>query len=91
MGPAGPAGTVSASYELKTASVTNSNNTKTLTVDCPVGKKAVGGGGAPNVLNGDVVLIENRPADVDTWLVTAAEDNNFSGNWTLTVYATCVA
>jgi hypothetical protein len=62
-----------------------------LSVDCPAGKKALGGGGITSVTNGDVVLIETRPLDADTWQVTATEDNNVSSNWTLTVYATCVS
>jgi hypothetical protein len=91
VGPAGPAGSATAGYEQKTASVTNSNSAKTLTVDCTAGKKVAGGGGSTSIVNGDVALFESRPLDADTWLVSAAENDNVTGNWTLTVYATCVS
>jgi hypothetical protein len=87
----GPAGSVTGSHEQRTAAVTNSNSAKTLTVDCPGGKKVTGGGGSTSIVNGDVALFESRPYDADTWLVSAAENDNVSGNWTLTVYAICVA
>jgi hypothetical protein len=90
-GPTGPAGSVTGTYEQKTASVTNSNNTKTLTVDCTAGKKVAGGGGSVSITTGDVSLYESRPLDADTWLVSAAENASVSGNWTLTVYATCLS
>jgi len=88
VGPAGPSAT--SGYEQKTASTTNSNNSKTLAVDCPAGKKVAGGGGSISVTNGEIALFESRPLDVDTWLVSAAENNGVSGNWTLTVYAICI-
>jgi hypothetical protein len=92
VGPAGPPGSSAISgYEQKTATVTNSNNTKTLSVDCAAGKKVVGGGGSTSITNGDVALYESRPLDADTWLVSAAENTTVSGNWTLTVYAVCVS
>ena len=89
MGPAGPSAT--SGYEQKTASTTNSNNSKTLTVDCTAGKKVAGGGGSTSVMTGQIALVESRPLDADTWLVSAAENNSVSGNWTLTVYAICIS
>lgn len=71
--------------------MTNSNNSKTLTVDCAAGKKVVGGGGSTNVTTGDIALFETRPLDADTWLVSAAENSAVTGNWTLTVYAICIS
>jgi hypothetical protein len=90
-GPEGPAGSATGGYEQRQASVTNSNNSKTLTVDCAAGKKAAGGGGSTSITNGDVALFESRPLDNDTWLVSAAENTSVSGNWTLTVYAICLS
>jgi len=72
-------------------SITRSSNTKTLTVDCPEGKKVAGGGGSTSVTTGQIALFESRPVDGDTWQVSAAENNSVSGNWTLTVYATCIS
>jgi hypothetical protein len=71
--------------------VTNSNNTKTLTVDCTAGKKVVGGGGSTGVTSGAVALYESRPLDADTWVVSVAEHDAVSGSWTLTAYATCIS
>jgi hypothetical protein len=71
--------------------MTNSSNSKTLTVDCATGKKVAGGGGSTSVTSGQIALFESRPLDGDTWLVSAAENNSVSGNWTLTVYAICIS
>jgi hypothetical protein len=91
-GPAGPAGTVGGTFEIRTlVSSFNSTSPKTVTVDCPAGKRVLGGGGLTSIGNGDVALYESRPVDSDTWQVSAAENTNLSSGWTLTGYATCVS
>jgi hypothetical protein len=91
-GATGPAGTVGGTFEIRTVvSALNSNNAKTVTADCPAGKRAVGGGGLSSIVNGDVALYESRPLDSDTWQVSAAENTTVSSSWTLTAYVTCVS
>ncbi len=72
------------------ASANNTTTPKTISVNCPAGKKVTGGGGS--VTNSDDVgLTQSFPADDDTWTAKGADLDGFgSATWTLTVYAVCV-
>lgn len=68
-------------------SSSNSSN-KSQTIDCPAGKKLLGGGGSIS-LSGNVAITASNPVDDDTWSVTAAEVNTENSSWTVTAYAIC--
>jgi hypothetical protein len=72
-----------------TASANNSTSPKTVTVDCPGGRKVLGGGYTFTAVTGGVVIRENMAADDDTWTVTAEEADGFGGSWTLQAFAVC--
>jgi hypothetical protein len=54
---------------------------------CSPGRKVLGGGGFPNVVNVDVRLINSYPSADNEWTTTAARTN--AGNWAFTAYAIC--
>ncbi len=65
---------------------------KTVTANCPVGKKVVGGGGRVNGSGGKAGVTELSPVTgvTDGFKATGYEtDNGFGGNWSIQVYAIC--
>ena len=74
-------------------SVSNSNTSKTVTANCPVGKRVLGGGGTVTGGRGQVVLERLEPVQTatnDRFVVGAREDGTgYASNWRLTAYAVC--
>ena len=74
-------------------SVSNSSTSKTVTANCPVGKRVLGGGGTVTGGRGQVVLERLEPVQTatnDRFVVGAREDGTgYSGSWRLTAYALC--
>jgi collagen triple helix repeat protein len=89
-GPAGPAGSSGISgweYQVSPGVAVPSNSYKSAQVDCPGGKKALGGGGSAVITAGAgaVALAESAPTDPGTgWVVTY---RNGSSITTPTAYA----
>ncbi|QDY11078.1 hypothetical protein FJK98_31275 [Micromonospora sp. HM134] len=74
-------------------SVINSVNPKFLEVFCPVGKRAIGGGGAALALGSGAsdVLLEDLRVNQSSVTVAGVEAGNaFAGNWSLDVSVVCV-
>lgn len=63
---------------------------KTVLVDCPDGKKVIGGGGAVSVTSSSVQILNSFPSSDTQWTLLAVEHNSLSSNWTATAYAICV-
>ena len=77
---------------LETASATSAANAtdfKDLTVDCPSGKRVLGGGIRLTGADGSVAVDSSRPLDADTWIGAGREVNPTAVNWSITVYAVC--
>jgi hypothetical protein len=74
-------------------SVSDSSTSKTVTANCPVGKRVLGGGATVAGGRGQVVLERLEPVQTatnDRFVVGAREDGTgYSGNWRLTAYALC--
>lgn len=89
-GPAGPPG-ISAIQRVDVTTPLSSANSKTLLVDCPSPKKAIGGG-ARVLGNGAsrVSIIANFPDSSGTqWDASAAEVTATAASWQLQAYALC--
>jgi hypothetical protein len=89
-GPAGPPG-ISALQRVDVTTPLSSVNSKTLLVDCPSPKKAVGGG-ARVLGNGAsrVSITANFPDSSGTqWDASAAEVTATAATWQLQAYALC--
>ena len=77
---------------LETASATSAANAtdfKDLTVDCPSGKRVLGGGIRLTGADGFVAVDSSRPFDPDTWIGAGREVNATAVSWSITVYAIC--
>jgi hypothetical protein len=78
--------------ELRSAtSALDSNNNKTATATCPLGKQVLGTGAQLNASNGQVVLDDVRP-DAALTSVTARgleDQDGYSGVWSVTAHAIC--
>jgi hypothetical protein len=68
----------------------NSTN-KSVTVNCPAGKRVLGAGADINTFNGQVILDDLRPnAALTSVTVNGLEDETGNpANWSLTAYAVC--
>lgn len=92
-GPAGPAGAsgISALQRVDVTTPLSSMNSKSLLVDCPSPKKAIGGG-ARVLGNGasKVSIVANFPDSSGTqWDASAAEVVGTAQTWQLQAYALC--
>jgi hypothetical protein len=83
-GPAGPSGVIGWSYHTKGASLSG-ESFKTVNVDCPTGKKALGGGVAVTSGLWAMRLIQSAPSGgaATGWLATVAND---ASNFTTSFY-----
>jgi hypothetical protein len=63
-------------------------------VDCPAGKKLLGGGGTVTTSNGTtpqrVIMQSSAPFDADTWRVVGVVITGLAGGQTMTVQATAI-
>jgi hypothetical protein len=98
-GPAGQPGQdgVSGYETVDTVSATNSNGDKYVSVFCPSGKKALGGGAGvygPLVAGGQLIvdgvaIVQSNPFNDDGWGARAAEFVPTEDTWYLSVWAIC--
>jgi hypothetical protein len=71
-------------------SATNNTDTKSVSVDCPAGKKLLGGGGVTS--HADVYIYASYPVDDDTWTVSASEESlSTPTTWAVTAWAICAS
>jgi len=71
-------------------SAANSND-KTITAQCPAGKKLIGGGANAHVFLGhpkEITVLASHPTG-NTWRAAAREAAPYAGNWFLNAYAIC--
>ena len=98
-GPTGPAGAPGAAgaagapgvsgLEVVTASTVNNNvpGTKSVTVSCPAGKKAIAGGGEIQSSPAYHLYVSKPLADLSGWTASGSSDS--AGFWGVVVYAVC--
>jgi hypothetical protein len=91
-GPQGPQGGPGLSeLQVVTAqSGSDSASLKNVGVDCPSGKRVVGGGALENASGEPIAItVTNPKSDASGWAAQAREINSTSVTWQLTVYAIC--
>jgi hypothetical protein len=92
-GPPGASGPLSGYERVNSAPGVQPPGTPSATqpVDCPMGKKVLGGGFtiAQDTAADQIIATESRALDDDTWQVGARAVGTPAGGWTLTAYATC--
>jgi hypothetical protein len=89
MPPPAPAGV--AGLEVVTvATVLDSSSPKSAVVNCPAGKKVIGGGARATGGGAvEVAVSEAYPSSTTQWTTLAREVNATGASWTLTAYAFC--
>ncbi|HYZ19333.1 MAG TPA: hypothetical protein VE615_07295 [Gaiellaceae bacterium] len=87
--PTAPAG-VAGLEVLTVATVLDSSSPKSAVVNCPAGKKVIGGGARATGGGAvDVAVSEAYPSSTAQWTTLARETDATTASWTLTAYAFC--
>lgn len=94
-GDPGPAGTTGIQV-VQASSAFSSSPERQITVDCPAGKRLLGGGAgawgrAMISTRNEIALTASHPLDDDTWLAAAHEVVATDTEWFLRVNAICAA
>lgn len=87
-----PASALPGLQVVSVASGFDSQPSKSITANCPAGKKVVGGGGRVNAAGGKAGVTELSPVTgtTDGFKATGFEsDNGFAGTWSIQAYAIC--
>ena len=89
-GPQGPPGT-SGVQQISSTGPSNSTGPKSFQVDCPSGKRALGGGGTLTGTTTNTFLTTSRPSDSGTGWVTAGRESSGgnAGNWAVQAWVVC--
>ena len=89
-GPQGPPGT-SGVQQISSTGPSNSTGPKSFQVDCPSGKRAIGGGGTLIGTTTNTFLTTSRPSDAGTgWVATGRESSGGNaGNWAVQAWVVC--
>ena len=89
-GPQGPPGT-SGLQQISSTGASNSTTPKSFQVDCPSGKRAIGGGGTLTGTITNTFLSTSRPSDAGTgWVATGRESSaGNAGNWAVQAWVVC--
>ena len=89
-GPQGPPGT-SGVQQISSTGPSNSTGPKSFQVDCPSGKRALGGGGTLTGTTTNTFLSTSRPSDAGTgWVATGRESSGGNaGNWAVQAWVVC--
>jgi hypothetical protein len=89
-GPQGPPG-MSGLQQISSTGVSNSIGSKSFQVDCPSGKRAVGGGGTLIGATTNTFLSTSRPSDAGTGWVAAGSESSAgnAGNWAVQAWVVC--
>ena len=75
-----------------TVSAQDSSSPKVVLVNCPAGKRVIGGGARVTGAGAsEVTVSEAYPSTANQWTVRAVEANATGGSWLLTGFAFCVA
>jgi len=91
-GPTGPAGApgVSQAERVERTTVNNSLNTKTSVIQCPEGKRLLGGGArVVQPAAAMVAITQSYPSDDNFFNASAREVIATNASWSLTVFAVC--
>lgn len=62
---------------------------KTLGIDCPTGKKAIGGGAVQNAAGDPIAIINSSPKGDTGWTGQAREMVGTGASWSMSVYVVC--
>lgn len=74
------------------ATAADSSSPKSVTLNCPAGKRVLGGGARVTGAGAtEVAVTEAYPSAPTQWITLARELNSTGGSWTLTAYAFCAA
>ena len=89
-GPQGPPGTGGV-QQISSTGPSNSTGPKSFQVDCPSGKRAVGGGGTLTGTTTNTFLSASRPSDAGTgWIAIGREASaGNAGNWAVQTWVVC--
>ncbi len=89
-GPQGPPGT-SGVQQISSTGASNSTGPKSFQVDCPSGKRAIGGGGTLLGTTTNTFLTTSRPSDAGTGWVAAGRESSGgnAGNWAVQAWVVC--
>jgi hypothetical protein len=89
-GPQGPPGT-SGVQQISSTGPSNSTGPKSSQVDCPSGKRAIGGGGTLLGTTTNTFLSTSRPSDAGTgWIATGRESTGGNaGSWAVQAWVVC--
>jgi hypothetical protein len=89
-GPQGPPGT-SGVQQISSTGPSNSTGPKSFQVDCPSGKRAIGGGGTLTGTTTNTFLTTSRPSDSGTGWVAAGRESSGgnAGNWAVQAWVVC--
>ena len=89
-GPQGPSGT-SGVQQISSTGVSNSTPTKSFQLDCPSGKRAIGGGGTLTGTITNTFLSTSRPSDAGTGWIAAGHESTGgnAGNWAVQTWVVC--
>jgi hypothetical protein len=88
-GPQGVAGLSNVEIVTKVSGVDSSD--KSITAQCPAGKKLIGGGATAHAVFGhpkELTLLASYPSG-NTWKAVAREASPYAGGWLLNAYAIC--
>ncbi len=88
-GEKGDVGISGYSVQTQVSATTSSN--KRVTVSCPTGQRALGGGASLQTgVEGSVSIYSSAPlTDGSGWTVSAVENDGTTRNWTVTAFAIC--
>jgi hypothetical protein len=85
-----PAGLVSGVEIVTGPSATDSSSPKAVVVNCPAGKKVIGGGSRVTGAGAsEVSVTEAYPSSATQWSTRAIEVNATGTSWAMTAYAFC--
>lgn len=89
-GPQGPAGT-SGVQQISSSGASNSTASKSFQVDCPSGKRAIGGGGTLTGTTTNTFLSTSRPSDAGTGWIAAGRESSAgnAGSWAVQAWVVC--
>ena len=90
-GDAGPTGQPGLSGLQVVSANSNSDSAalKTLGIDCPTGKKAIGGGAVQNAAGDPIAIINSSPKGDTGWTGQAREMVGTNASWSMSVYVVC--
>jgi len=89
-GPQGPPG-MSGVQQISSTGPSNSAGPKSFQVDCPSGKRALGGGGTLTGTTTNTFLTTSRPSDAGAGWVAAGRESSGgnAGNWAVQAWVVC--